>query len=92
MLRVSGSLHAGGRRENGRVEVTLGESRAGGFEDCYGEFSGSHRQMLSGVDSGTWRRPVVLVTMRDGIYTGTFAFRPDPPTVDQTRPDERADR
>ena len=67
MLGVTGAFHAGRGREDDKIDVTLGERRAGGVEHCYGQFSGSHRVMLSGVDCVTWRRPVVLVTMRDAL-------------------------
>src|SRR6185436_5008524 len=76
MLRVARPLHAGRRRENGRINVTLSKRRAGGIEHCYGEFGGSHRVMLSGVDCHTWRRPVVLVTMRDDRSWGLMGPTP----------------
>ena len=67
MVRVARALHAGSGREDRKINITLGERRAGGVEHGYGQFGGSHRVMLSGVDCHTWRRPVVVVTMRDAL-------------------------
>src|SRR6185436_20580800 len=65
VLRIARSLDRGGRRQSGLIEVALGQHGAGGVQYRGGKVGGSHRVMLSRVDCGTWRRPNVLVTMRD---------------------------
>ena len=70
VLGVARSLHAGRLRQDGHVEAALGQGGARRGQHDSSEFGGSHRPMLPRVDSGTWRRPEVLVTMRDATDPG----------------------
>ena len=62
MLGVTGSLDGGLRGQRGAIQAPVCENGVGCGENDLGEFCGSHRSMLSGLDSG----PAAVTSIRAG--------------------------